>query len=103
MRSGVVLWVRIRVGERNLFSSEKSKAAVGPTQLPTHLISRYLRGKVHLVPRVRMSRAKPLLLLCLHGVDGENFTCLTFYFIYIYFCFKQISTLLRNTLFRVIT
>jgi len=47
-------------------------------QLTTHL---------HLVQSVRMSGAKRLVLLCLNGVDGENFTYFTFYFIYIYFCF----------------
>jgi len=36
-----------------------------------------------------MSGAKPLLLLRLHGVEGENFTYFTFYFIYIYLCFQQ--------------
>ena len=51
-------------------------------QLTTHL---------HLVPRIRLSGAKHLLLQCLHGVEEKNFTYFTFYFIYIYFCFNPLN------------
>jgi hypothetical protein len=61
-------------------------------QLTTHL---------HLVPRVRMSGAKPQLLLGLHVVDAEeNVTYFTFYYIYIYiYLFSSKSTLMRIAVF----
>jgi hypothetical protein len=91
-------WVRIQIGEKDFFSSETCKAAVGPASFLLGWYRAVLEGEfrgvqltshLHLVARVRLSGAKHLLLQSLHGVEEKNFTYFTFYFIYIYFCSKQ--------------
>jgi hypothetical protein len=78
--------VEPRLGQKIFFSAHPSRPSLWPIHPPVNGYLGSFPGEkrpgrdddhqLHLAPTLRMSRAKPLILLRLHGVDRDNFTFL---------------------------